>query len=342
MKKNPLIHSLALMAILFAPLFLQAQQLRWQWAVQAHSMGNSRVCGTACDTAGNIYLAGSFSDTIRFGQQTLAPVGDDDLYWVKFDPEGNVLWAHQAGGSGRDMPTAMTVSEAGMIYTAGICGKEAFPQQEKTGMRRINFFLNCHTPAGELQWIKTFGAKRSDQITAIAIDTAGRIYFGGYFEQRLSIGGHQLMAAGSRDAFIVCMDTSGQTTWAKSFGGVGAERITALRVDATSSRVRLLGDSDLSFSLAHTTVTPAAAGDVAVFTALCYADGTIEAVNSRISGPAVDACCIMETSDSLLLVGGNFSDSLAVGTSALYTYGGGDMFIAAIDITGALVWHHIT
>jgi len=330
------INSIAIMIVLLAPVCLQAQQLRWQWAVQANSTGNSRISGTACDTAGHIYLTGSFSDTVRFGQQELIPMGDDDIYWVKFDTLGKVLWAQQAGGEGRDIPTAMAVSETGQIYTAGICGKDAF-KQAATGARRINFFISCHNHEGELQWVKTFGAKRSDYIAAIAIDTVNRIYFGGYFEQRLDIKDgqkdYQLTAAGGRDAFVACINEQGEVAWANSWGGSGADRITALRYTATNDRILLLGDCDAPLE----NITPPEQR-TAVFTAVCHPDGTVEAINSLISGQAVDARCITETADGLLLVGGNFYDSLSIGTNVLRSHGSCDMFVAAIDTAG-VAWH---
>jgi len=332
-------NSITLVIVLLAPVYLQAQQLRWQWAVQANSTGNSRINGTACDTAGHIYLTGSFSDTIRFGQQTLVPVGDDDIYWVKLDTLGNVLWTQQAGGESRDIPTAMTISETGAIYTAGICGKDAFAQQVATGARRINFFISCHTSGGELQWVKTFGAKRSDYIASIAVDSSNRIYFGGYFEQRLDVGDYQLAAAGGRDAFVACLDEQGKVAWVKTWGGSGADRITALRYAATNDKILLLGDCDAPLEIEHTTIAPPAEQRTAVFTAVCRSDGAVDAVSSRISGQAVDARCITETADGLLLVGGNFYDSLSIGTSVLHSYGNCDMFVAAIDTTGAPAWH---
>ncbi len=316
---------------------LHAQQLRWQWAVQANSTGSSRVCGTACDTSGNIYLTGSFSDTLRFGQQQLIPAGDEDVYWVKFDAEGKVVWAQQAGNERRDIPTAMVVSEAGMIYTAGICGKEAFPGQATT--RQFNFFISCHNPAGELQWIKTFGAKRSDHITSIATDTAGHIYFAGYFEGKLTIGDYQFPAAKGCKAFLACVDASGETLWAKSWGGNGSNRITALRSRINNDGVILLGLCDTPFSFGTTTIAPATGLSTAAYTAVCRPDGTIDAINSVVSGQAVDVSCVMETTGGMLLTAGNFTDSLLIGTSVLYSHGNSDMFIVAVDSTGAPAWH---
>ncbi len=315
-----------------------AQQLRWQWAVQANSTGNSRVCGTACDTSGNIYLTGSFSDTLHFGQQQLVPAGDEDMYWVKFDAEGKVLWAQQAGSKNRDIPTAMAVSETGMIYTAGLCGKEAFSGQA-TEARKFNFFISCHNHTGELQWVKTFGAKRSDHITSIAIDTTGHIYFGGYFAGKLTIGEHRLPEAKGNNAFLVCTDISGETLWAKAWGSDGYNRITALRNRANNDGVILLGMCDAPFSLEGTTIAPATELTTTAYTAVCRPDGTIDAVNSVISGLAVDVSCVMETPGGMLLTGGNFSDTLLIGASVLYPHGNSDMFIVATDSTGTPAWH---
>ena len=50
----------------------------------------------ATDPSGNVYISGSFSDTITFGTNTLIePLGITDLFLAKYDSAGNSIWARQ-------------------------------------------------------------------------------------------------------------------------------------------------------------------------------------------------------------------------------------------------------
>jgi hypothetical protein len=314
------------------------QQLRWQWALQAKGTANNRVCDTACDTIGNIYLTGSFSDTTYFDSLKLVPRGGEDVFLLKFNRDGKVSWAKQAGGLNNDYPTAMAVVPTGIIYTAGVTGKEAYFDHETTGSKSFNLFVSRHTIDGELQWVKSFGAKRSDYITAMTADSLGNVYIGGYFEKQLRFDEqHILTALGDADAFVACLDSLGQLQWAQQWGSTAADRVSALHYKDSS--LWITGQCAASMQIGATSIVPLQDEHTAVFTARCTPNGEITKTYEIISGAAVSANCILNTEDGKTIVGGNFSDSLHFGTIIFEPYGNRDMFVAAFDdTTGRLLW----
>ncbi|MDD4099925.1 MAG: hypothetical protein PHT47_02390, partial [Candidatus Cloacimonetes bacterium] len=69
-----------------------AQNLDWQFAVQAGGVGAECTCTSLCtDADGNIYVAGGFSVAIAFGDSTLTSSGGLDIFVAKLDPWGNWL-----------------------------------------------------------------------------------------------------------------------------------------------------------------------------------------------------------------------------------------------------------
>src|ERR1035437_9982771 len=57
------------------------------------------------DAFGNVYMVGYFpTSTITFGSTTLIndSSGTRDIFIVKYDQSGNVIWAKSAGGTGND------------------------------------------------------------------------------------------------------------------------------------------------------------------------------------------------------------------------------------------------
>jgi hypothetical protein len=319
--------------VVMQPAPVRGQQLKWQWAVQAKSAANDRVSDAACDTAGNIYLAGSFSDTTYFDTLALVPQGGKDIFLLKFNRDGAVSWAKSAGGAGSDYPTAMTVSASGIIYTAGVHGKDANFDRKKTGDKTVNLFVSRHAADGALEWVKSFGAKRSDYITSIAIDSMENIYIGGYFERRLQFDEqHVLTALGDADAFVVSFDSLGQLQWAKQWGSRGPDRVSALYAHDTT--IWIAGQCAGVMNIDTVAITPLYDDYTAIFVARSSSTGELTQVYGDISGVAATASSIVGLANGHPLVGGNFSDSLVLGNTVFTTYGNRDMFIAAFDSTG--------
>ena len=102
-----------------------AQAPAWQSArviaeATAAVGGNySIVSATAVDAAGNVYLAGKFTNTVTLGGITLTSAGQYDIFVAKFSPVSNqILWAQRAGGTGFDGATALAMSGTS-VYVGG-------------------------------------------------------------------------------------------------------------------------------------------------------------------------------------------------------------------------------
>lgn len=75
----------------------------------------------ATDNSGNIYEAGYFMDTVTFGSYTLyAPVGITEVFLVKYNTNGNVMWATGSLGGYISRPTSICSDEFGHVYLGGI------------------------------------------------------------------------------------------------------------------------------------------------------------------------------------------------------------------------------
>ena len=94
----------------------------WLWA---RSAGNNCASGNAVvtDASGNVYVTGSYScSTITFGTTVLNNVftSGSDLFIVKYDSLGNIIWAKSAGGHGNDVSQAITTDASGNVYITGL------------------------------------------------------------------------------------------------------------------------------------------------------------------------------------------------------------------------------
>ena len=97
-----------------------AQAPDWQWAKSAGESSNDEATSVAVDLFGNTYVTGWFdSPSITFGLTTLTNVGAYDVFVVKYNSSGNVLWAKSAGGTSYDAASSIAVDAVGNVYVAG-------------------------------------------------------------------------------------------------------------------------------------------------------------------------------------------------------------------------------
>jgi hypothetical protein len=123
--KNKSILLAACAAIFFN--FLQipasAQSVDWLWAKNDGGAGDaSQASSVAVDSKGNVLVTGYFSgSSITFGTNTLTNVspGSYDVYVVKYNAAGTVLWAKSAGSTGSDYGLAVTTDASDNVYISG-------------------------------------------------------------------------------------------------------------------------------------------------------------------------------------------------------------------------------
>src|SRR5439155_11202445 len=90
------------------------------WARQSGFYYSDTARAVAVDSNGNIFVAGNFSGSSSFGPTNLNSVaGSEDIFVAKYDPDGTLVWAIQAGGSGSDYAYSVAVDPSGNIYVGG-------------------------------------------------------------------------------------------------------------------------------------------------------------------------------------------------------------------------------
>jgi len=75
------------------------------------------------DPAGNVYISGRFMDTVDFdptnGVYNLMAAGNLDVFVLKLDSAGNLLWAKAAGGPDVETGFSIAVDRSDNVYMAG-------------------------------------------------------------------------------------------------------------------------------------------------------------------------------------------------------------------------------
>ena len=74
----------------------------------------------AVDPAGNTVTTGWFQGAVDFGAGALASKGNKDVFALKLDPAGKVVWAQSWGDHDHDQGRAIAVDDKGAAYVTGI------------------------------------------------------------------------------------------------------------------------------------------------------------------------------------------------------------------------------
>jgi hypothetical protein len=198
--------------------------IKWisQSKVTSHS-GEAFTMFIATDNYGNTYATGWFIDTVVFGSDTLRFVphngGYYDCYLVKYDANGNVAWARQAGipptfaGRGCD-PYSVATDRIGNIYITGSTnGGPVYFGTDTLNSAYGAFFLVKYNSSGNVLW-----AEQSQGIAcgySVAADSAGNTYVTGALTSAVVSFGLDTLSTKWAPLFLVKYDTGGNVQWAK-------------------------------------------------------------------------------------------------------------------------------
>lgn len=149
-----------------------------QWVKTFGGIGNDEVFAISLDIFENIFISGSFENSVYIDKVKLTSKGDADAFIIKFNPYGKVLWAKGIGGSSYDSGAGITIDRNNSLYLTGEYadsidfdpgpGKAAFFAPQTAG-----FVLKLDADGGFV-WAKSLGSG-----LAVGADPQSRIVVAG-------------------------------------------------------------------------------------------------------------------------------------------------------------------
>ncbi len=234
------------------------------WARKGGSTHSDQGLGVACDGNGNVLVTGEFvGPTASFGSISItnASVGSADIFIVKYDSAGNVLWANRCGGTGTDSPQAIRTDAAGSIYVFGYYFMQAlFENVTLNGAGQTDAFLAKFNTAGALQWVTSVGGTSAEYGLGLELDAAGNAFATGTFSGPADFGGFSLTNGGSTDVFVAMFAPNGTVRWALRAGGSSSDYGRTIAVDG-QGKVYIAGSFYSSCAFGHQTLTASGGPD---------------------------------------------------------------------------------
>ncbi|MDP4228849.1 MAG: SBBP repeat-containing protein [Bacteroidota bacterium] len=323
---------------------------RLDWVKHAGGK-NTPALGTggdaiALDSSGNIYVTGSFGDTVYFDQIKLT--GDSGLYnfVAKYHPDGNIEWAKKEGAKYPFIEAnSLSVDHLGNIFETGsFKGIASFDGVNLVCESYYDAFIAKYRPDGSIEWAKSAGSKRAGAMASgaegqgIAVDGFGGAYVTGSFSDTVNFDGIILTTPVGDPpvAFITKYRADGSVEWAKQVGGVGGVYSTSITADP-SGNILVAGYFVTAADFDGDTLTSDTAGGYDMFVAKYDSAGLLQWAKTANSD---DASALAITSDILgnAYVAGDFHKYATFGATTLISTGTGSMFVAKYNPQGTVEW----
>ena len=308
------------------------------WAQRAGSSGNDRGISVTTDKTGDVYLTGYFySPTITFGPFTLTNAGVvGDIFIVKYDSAGNVLWAKREGGPALEIPFSIAIDDLNNIIVAGRFSSNSitFGTTTLNQAGSMDVFVVKYDPSGNVLWAKGAGGGSNDEAYSVSTDASENIYVAGYFTQPANFGTVKLTSAGLTDTFLAKYNPTGNILWAKRAGGKSDDRATGVKTDpqGNSYVTGFYTNDSISFG---SVLIPNTSFDNS-FLAKYDTDGNV--LWAKGIGNKSRASSVTVSNGNVYACGSFKSDTLTYGSSTLINAGDPDFFILNCNTSGNAKW----
>jgi hypothetical protein len=140
--------------------------------------------------------------------------GDSDVWAVKIDEMGNLIWNKTYGWAMDDAGRAITSTDDDNFMLAGYTNS--------TGHGDYDFLLLKIDASGNMLWNKTYGGTQSDKAYAMTSTKDGCIV----------AGDTRSKGAGDSDAWVIKVDLNGNMVWDEAVGGKGFDQPTCITASA--------------------------------------------------------------------------------------------------------------
>jgi hypothetical protein len=332
----------------------------FRWAKGMGALYIDEAEGIAVDGAGNAYMVGAFQETVNFdtglGACNLTSAGSFDIFVLKLDGGGNLVWARAMGGANRDEGIRIAVDNAGNVYTTGYFngtadfdpGPDAY---NLTAVGQDDIFISKLDSSGNFVWAKAMGGTNDESGSGIALDSAGNVYITGYFDGKVDFDPgpekYYLTSAGLDDIFISKLDSNGDFVWAKAMGGTSVDDGVDIAVDSTGNiYITGLFTGTVDFDPGAGTYNLTAVGHHGIFVS------KLDTAGNFVWAKAMGGQDYLSTSDAGTAIAvdsagnvyttGRFCSTVdfdpGPGTYNLTSAGMADIFVSRLDTNGNFIW----
>jgi Ig-like domain CHU_C associated/Secretion system C-terminal sorting domain/Beta-propeller repeat len=251
--KTLLSKSITLLLLLTSNFCSAQLSINWANKINCETGGDDHTAAITGDSNGNIISVGSFEGNVDVDPSPsnyyLATQGSGDIYMLKYDTAGALIWAKTIGGATNDQVYDVLCDPSGNIYITGFCsaltdfdggGDTNFVKPIGAANSTV-LFLAKYDANGTNIWAKVMPGTVNARGKKMKLDSNGDIILVGNFAGTLdmdpSAAVNNLVAASTNfsDIFISKYNNSGALIWAKKIGGSVYDEVNGMTLDSNDN-----------------------------------------------------------------------------------------------------------
>ncbi len=325
----------------------------FEWAKGIGGSGDDRGNVVRLDASGNIYIAGSFSETVDFdpgvGVSNLTSTGEMDLFVAKYDANGNFLWVQSDGNIYDDLVLDMAVDASGNAHITG------YGEIVSDGSERAMFVAKLDA-SGNTSWEHSFYSDNNNVGGySLAIDATGNVYVGGNFNGNVSFDPDPGSSVGDRtstgnlsmtDGYILKLTSGGIYDWVQQFAVSNANAsVNSIAIDV-SGNIYSTGqywNNAIDCDPGPGTEYLSNSGNGDIFISKLNSSGDY-VWGKSIGGGSTETGFSIAVDNLGVYATGYFEGTVdfdpGTGTNNIASAGSRDAFIVRLDLNGEFDWAH--
>lgn len=323
------------------------------WARVEGGTGYDSASAVRVDSAGNVYMAGTFSGTGIFMGIPVTSVGNQDVFIIKYGPDGSFKWITTAGGTDQDDCGSLALDSTGNAYITGrFRGIASFGSNAvaRNGATDI-YIAKYNVGTASWEWARSAGTGDWDGGSGIAVDSAGYVYHTGSVQEYWGYSVHfgtksitpfSTNGYSNRDMFLARYNPfAADWDWVNIGGGTAIDSGKCVEVDSTGSVV-VSGIFEQTATFGSTTLTADPGGGAYwnndYFIAKYSSTGNLTwIIQSGGCGYFRNHGIAIDGSDNIYL-NATFDGTVNVGASTLTSVGYDNIYVARFNSSGQFDW----
>jgi hypothetical protein len=193
------------------------------------------------------YLVAGYSNSPISGDKTLAPFNQsNDIWIVKINSVGTIEWQDLYGGNSNEEIYSIQNTVDGGFILGGISESNISGNKTENSRGFQDYWVIKINNLGFIEWQKTIGGDGNDILSKIIQTNDGGYLLGGNSNSNIS-GEKTESSYGNNDYWIVKLDSNGNISWNKTYGGDNFESLYDINQNSNND-FYIIGNSNSDVS----------------------------------------------------------------------------------------------
>lgn len=197
-----------------------------QWQKTIGGSGDDKLL-SASQTKDGGYILGGTSNSEKSSDKLSPEFGNTDYWVVKINKDGNIEWQQTYGGIYTDELRSIEQTQDGGYMIGGYSNSPESGNKDVPNLGLGDYWVMKTDSKGTIEWQKTIGGERDDQLFTICNTYDGNYLLGG--NSNSGVGAIKTKGNGNgTDFWVVKIDRNGQVMWQETYDFGSLDILTSI------------------------------------------------------------------------------------------------------------------